>query len=199
MVTAGLDLSINSTGICINDNNNFSYYIVSTGCTKAFHNACKNSIIEIIDIEKIKSEKDADYHIKEEIKTINIIAVVNAIMSVIDKYHIDMAYIEGLSYGSSRTTALSDLSGLNFLVRKELYDRGIPFTIVSPAANKKFAVGRGNADKDMMVAGWRVMDNRVAEFEKANSGIKIKIDDLADAFFLSNTNSQQKTANILLR
>ena len=51
----------------------------------------------------------------------------------------------------------------------------------------------------MMVAGWRMMDNRVAEFEKANSGIKIKIDDLADAFFLSNTNSQKKTANILLR
>lgn len=187
MVTAGLDLSINSTGVCIQDNNEFAYYIVSTGCTKAFKNACKDSIIEIVDVEKMKSDKDIEYSLKEEIKTLNIVNVVDGIMSVIDKYHIDRAYIEGISYGSSRSSALSDLSGLNFLVRKALYDRGIPFTIVSPAANKKFAVGKGNADKEMMIAGWKIMDKRVEEFEKKNANIKIKIDDLADAFFLSNT------------
>ena len=54
------------------------------------------------------------------------------------------------------------------------------FIVVSPSQNKKFATGNGSADKDLMVYSWLNIEKHVKNIKE------IKIDDLADAFFLSN-------------
>lgn len=188
MRTIGLDLSMNSTGVCINtDNKYFEYYIIGSGATKAFKAACADEqFIHYREYDKSKSEKDDSYELKEQVKTSNLFNIIRKLNEVLDTYtDIDAAYIEGISYGSSSTNVLADLAGLNYLVRLSLANRNIPFTVVSPKANKKNAVGNGNADKEQMLSGWRIMDKSVCEFEKANAKIKLKIDDLADAFFLA--------------
>jgi Holliday junction resolvasome RuvABC endonuclease subunit len=88
--------------------------------------------------------------------------------------------MEGVSYGSLGSAALVDLAGLNFAIRNVLIANKIDFTIVTPGQNKKFATGLGNAEKDLMIHSWLMIEKHLKDIKD------IKIDDLADAYFLSN-------------
>jgi Holliday junction resolvasome RuvABC endonuclease subunit len=50
--------------------------------------------------------------------------------------------------------------------------------------NKKFATGIGNADKEHMIFSWLMIEKHLKDIKE------IKIDDLADAYFLSNFHKQ---------
>lgn len=58
--------------------------------------------------------------------------------------------IEGYSY-SSRATQAHKAGELGGLVRHNLWRRDIPYLDVPPACVKKYATGRGNADKDAVI------------------------------------------------
>ena len=61
----------------------------------------------------------------------------------------DIVVIEGYGFASQKAVVQGELGGV---IRLALYDRRIPYVEVAPAALKKFATGRGNADKDAMIA-----------------------------------------------
>ena len=179
MIYIGLDLSINSTGICIYDSetHNTTYYIIGSKFTKKVLND-NQRIITLIQYSKETPNKDIDYHIKEKIKTLNIYNIVNEIESLINKHHPGVGVIEGISFQSNGSVA--DLAGLNYMVRKILIDRNIDIIIASPTQNKKYATGNGQAEKDVMISAWRKADTRVCEIPTY-----IKVDDVADAYFLA--------------
>jgi hypothetical protein len=87
--------------------------------------------------------------------------------------------MEGVSYGSVGSAALVDLSFLNASIRMTLHHLDIPFTIVSPTSLKKFACANGQADKNLMIDAWKRMDKNISNITE------IKIDDLADSYFLA--------------
>lgn len=87
---------------------------------------------------------------------------------------VKMVAIEGIAYGIQRTTSLSQLSGLNYLVRELFYLQDIPFVIVAPTTLKKFITGKGNCAKDLMLL----------EIYK-RYGVSFKNDNEADAYGLS--------------
>lgn len=59
--------------------------------------------------------------------------------------------IEGLAFMARNTTALVQLSALNYFIRKEVSAiTGKKFVIVAPSSLKKFVTGRGNAKKSEM-------------------------------------------------
>lgn len=181
MVRIGIDLSINSTGLVIEHNDGtFEYYIITSKTTKKLTN-WNDPRVNVILYEKKDIPKDASYSEKEAIKSKNLIQIVNIIRDIVYRFAGDaVAYIEGMSYGSTRTTALADLSGLNYMVRYILNNLSIPFVIVSPMENKKLACGIGNADKDVMIGSWLKCQPDMKGIEKL-----IKADDIADAYFLS--------------
>jgi hypothetical protein len=88
--------------------------------------------------------------------------------------------MEGVSYGSVGSAALVDLSFLNASIRMVLKENGVKFDIVSPTSLKKFACANGQADKDVMVDAWKRLDENVRDVTG------IKIDDLADSYFLAH-------------
>lgn len=180
MIKIGLDLSINSTGICINTDGMCDYYIIASKLTKK-QMMFTHPHVHILNY--IKNQPEGEYHVKEAIKTYNINNIVNMIEHVIfnklDSKKIDVVNIEGISFGSTGSAALIDLSGLNYMVRKMLLDHNVPFNIISPTQNKKFATGNGSAEKDVMIDAWKRLDNNISDITE------IKIDDLADAYFLS--------------
>jgi Holliday junction resolvasome RuvABC endonuclease subunit len=140
----------------------------------------KHPDIQIIKYNKLDTiKKEHSYDIIESNKAFNIHNICSIIKEIIDKYdepvHISM---EGVSYGSVGSAALVDLSGLNFAIRNTLIDANASFTIVSPSQNKKFATGNGSADKELMVFSWLKIEKHLVNIKD------IKIDDLADAFFL---------------
>jgi crossover junction endodeoxyribonuclease RuvC len=63
----------------------------------------------------------------------------------------DHVVIEGLSYGSHTPSAL-ERAGLWHLVMVAIDARGIGWTEIAPATLKKYATGRGNADKGQVLA-----------------------------------------------
>ena len=54
------------------------------------------------------------------------------------------------------------------------------YEILSPTSVKKFAVGNGGAEKDVMIASWKKLDKNIKEITT------IKLDDLADSYFLAH-------------
>lgn len=58
--------------------------------------------------------------------------------------HIDGVVLEGYGYMSEKGVVQGELGGV---IRLELWRRGIPVVVVAPTKMKKFATGKGNADK----------------------------------------------------
>lgn len=178
MVIIGIDPSINSTGICINKDNCYTYYIISSKMTKKMENFT-HSKVKFLPYNK-ESYTDMEYSDKETVKSNNLYNIVKIIEDLIKKYKPDNIIMEGISYGSTSGSALVDLSGLNYMIRMVCINSQIPFTIVSPSGLKKFVCANGQADKELIIESWKKMDKNIQDISD------IKIDDLADAFFLSN-------------
>lgn len=179
----GLDLSIKSTGVCVRDTekDKCSYYIVAAKLTKA-QKAFRHSDLTFIDYGREKTSSDDSFAEREQKKTDSVWAVTENLRAIVKKYKkkgTSECVIEGISYGSSSSAALADLAGLNYAVRCMLRQEGIPFRIAAPMQLKKFAVGNGGADKDMMTDAWKRCQPAMADIKE------IKDDDIADAYFLS--------------
>lgn len=186
MLTIGIDPSLNSTGVCVNFNGVCEYFVIISKMTKKMKEF-KHKYIHYLSYEKQDTNKKENvYETVELHKAQNIYYICENIKKILEetynKYNEKITvYMEGVSYGSIGSAALVDLSGLNFAIRNILLSLPyIDFVIVSPTQNKKFATGNGAADKDLMVFSWKKIEKNIADITE------IKIDDLADAYFLSN-------------
>ena len=180
----GIDPSINCTGVCIfntNDNSHIYYMIVSK-CTKKMKDF-KHDYVNIIEYNKRESNK-GEYSIKEYNKSANIYDICIIIRDIIQCHEPDLIQMEGVSYGSRGSAALVDLAGLNFAIRMTLLNESIQYNILAPTTIKKFAVGNGSAEKDVMIASWKKLDNNISNI------YEIKVDDLADSYFIAHYSQQ---------
>lgn len=178
MITIGIDPSINSTGICVKTEKKTLYYIIAGKITKKAL-SFSHPRLQIYKYDK-SDYKDLEYSEKEYLKAKNISSILECLDKIIHKYKKNIRVrMEGISYGSRGSAALVDLAGLNFCIRNYLISKNIPFEIVSPMTLKKASTGNANAEKEEMIYMWKKLD---PEMEDITS---IKIDDLADAFFLT--------------
>lgn len=189
----GIDPSINSTGVCLHDidRNANKYYIITSKITNKYRKFLEDNLkfpINYYIYSKDKPDKSMSYSEKENIKTSNTLAIAGYINNIIKKTKPDLIRMEGISYGSTGGSALVDLAGLNFVLRQVFVQNGVEFEIVSPVSLKQKSTGVASADKDLMVHAWEICDaditKKIQKFEKAYNG-KIKIDDVADAYFLA--------------
>lgn len=180
MIIIGIDPSINCTGVCVYNTvqKSHTYYMIVSKSTKKMK-SFKNDNVHIIDYEKRDSNK-GDYQIKEYHKAENIYDICHELKTIIEQYRPDLIQMEGISYGSHGSSALADLAGLNFAIRMMLIECGIDFNILAPTSIKKFAVGNGGAEKDVIIASWKKLDRNISDITN------IKLDDLADSFFISH-------------
>jgi crossover junction endodeoxyribonuclease RuvC len=94
------------------------------------------------------------------------VAEMNRIKDILDKIEssissniFEAVAVEGVSFASKRTVSLSQLSGLNYLVRYNfIFDKWKnnlkdinKLLIVPPTVLKKFITGKGNSKKDVML------------------------------------------------
>lgn len=180
MISIGLDLSINSTGVCVYDSvtRQTEYYIIGTKFTKKSLEYHHDNLNMILCEKRIINTKD-EYHMKESIKTSNIYNIVVIIRTLIEKFKPNVATIEGVSFQSNGSVL--DLCGLNYMVRMMLQECNVPnMFIVSPTQNKKFATGNGQAEKDVMISAWHKLEPHMKDVPKY-----VKVDDISDAYFLA--------------
>ena len=176
----GIDPSINSTGICVNKNNKNVYYNIVSKRTKKLEKF-SSKYINILFYEK-NTDKSLNYNEKEVEKAKNILYICNFIKKIIKKHKPTVVIMEGLSYGSNGQ--LGDLGGLNFSIRMVLLEMGVKFVIVPPTTWKKQQLGIAGAEKDIIVKAWKNIDKNMANIDE------IKLDDLADSYFLAHFDYQ---------
>jgi len=125
MTTLGLDLSLTNTGVCILSE--------------------KEHVLR-----NIKSKPQGDTPVDELLRIKGILSDIEDIITD-GEYEIELVAIEGLAFMARNTTALVQLSALNYLTRNLLYEYNKPFVIVAPTSLKKFITGKGVAPKDTMM------------------------------------------------
>ena len=179
----GIDPSINSTGICVNKNNKNVYYNIVSKRTKKLEKF-SSKYINILFYEK-NTDKSLNYNEKEVEKAKNILYICNFIKKIIKKHKPTVVIMEGLSYGSNGQ--LGDLGGLNFSIRMVLLEMGVKFVIVPPTTWKKQQLGIAGAEKDIIVKAWKNIDKNIANIDE------IKLDDLADSYFLAHFDYQNQS------
>ena len=96
----------------------------------------------------IKSKPSGDLPI-DELKRIR--SIVDEIENVVTEDIPTIAVIEGMAFMARNSTALVQLSALNYMTRSLLFEYKIPFVIVAPTSLKKFITGSGAAKKDVML------------------------------------------------
>ena len=190
----GIDPSINSTGITMAryENNieaEIKFYIIKNGKLTKRESAANDSIdnFEYIIYNKIDlTQFKDDNHVFEYYKTKNMVEVVNTIYDLIlnevKKYSaIVNVVIEGISYGSSiRTKSIFDLAGLNYMIRYKLITGDIQhlnLSIATPSNIKKYATGKGNANKESIMTIFKYIFPEMQNIPK--------LDDIADSYFMA--------------
>lgn len=199
----GIDPSINSTGLVIRAGNIAKFYIFKGNThellkngeeknplTKAERAAQEAGHVRYMLYDKYPTSKEYTSEENEYRKTVSFINLVSIISDVIhtelSSYMLQVdsrpeitVAIEGISYGSaSHTTAVFDLAGLNYMIRMTVFATcpNASIKICTPAHLKKYTTGMGNANKDLMINAFRTI---CPEIDVP------KIDDIADAYFLS--------------
>lgn len=199
MIYIGIDPSINSTGICIRKDNEYEKFFIVKPMEqqRKVTKKKKNLINEInalanfkyvyYDKTNLKQYKD-NYQLEEHYKTQSLMKLADVIYKTILSEISSFIYkndesedikiaIEGISYGSSmRTKSVFDLAGLNYLIREKMLSLGELY-ILSPSQVKKFATGKGNADKELMLSSFKIQYEELC--------ILPKIDDICDAWWMS--------------
>lgn len=190
----GIDPSINSTGITIARYENdveveIKFYIIKNGKLTKRESAANDAIdnFEYIIYNKIDlTQFKDDNHVFEYYKTKNMVEVVNTIYDLIlnevKKYtSVVNVVIEGISYGSSiRTKSIFDLAGLNYMIRYKLITSDIQhlnLSIATPSNIKKYATGKGNANKESIMTIFKYIFPEMQNIPK--------LDDIADSYFMA--------------
>lgn len=175
----GLDLSINSTGVCLNrgKEKGCEYRIIVPKLSKRMIaiNEMKTCSISHIEYSKIKD------HISSNIRCIG-----EKICEIIEDMRekgeeIEMVVIEDVAM-RAQGRSIIDLTLLNGYVRCLMDRLGLRYKTVTPTQWKKELLGNGGADKELIVYHW-------ARFDPENCrhmmDMRVKCDDVADAYFLS--------------
>lgn len=182
MTVIGIDPSLNNTGICIKyEDDSYEYVLLSTNATNKFFKAVQE--FKDIDLRMIRKEtcasgpKSIRKSIFRQVNTTeNIYHIAHTAGEIISAIHPDYVVIEAPALAASGYVA--DLMGLNHAIRLECYRRDIPCYPVPPTTVKLHSVGNGRATKEMMIGTWLRL------FPQYKSLEGMKIDDLADAYFL---------------
>jgi len=124
MIVLGLDLSL-----------------VGTGCVVLDDGKMKTS--------RLITSKPSGKNPKKELE--RLLGICKQISIIVDMHDPKLVCIEGIAFMSRNSGALSQLSGLNYLVRRLLHVRGIDFVIAAPTVLKKFVTGKGNSPKEFML------------------------------------------------
>lgn len=192
-VYVGIDPSLNSTGICMQfyEGDQFikdMFYIVKPNKLTKKEKEAQEKLLnfDYVIYQKIDLNLYKDNNLYSEYwKTINMLNIVKKIKDSIydtlkgQNYRLYIVQ-EGISYGSSiRTKSVFDLAGLNYMIRNEFIDKeNITFFIAPPTHIKKFATGIGNCKKEQIIDLFKIV-------KKDISTILPKVDDIADAYFMS--------------
>ena len=193
MVKIGIDFSVVSTGMCIEENGVYNFFWFPRKKSNKFPVSGK-----VFDIVKTVCEVNwyettlasSDYSEGEKTKILDAKKLVEKIITNIPIGTELEIRIEGFSFGSKGQSML-DLVLFQGILRYELINGGYNVIFVPPKSLKKLFSGKGNASKDEMVNTFINLDINCSNVQKMQNIIQQDTrktykpyEDLVDAFAL---------------
>lgn len=201
-IFVGIDPSLNSTGVAIwiKENDFYHLYNIRSKQTKKEASLIPSAgAVSVILYEHTDAgAQKEDHHKFELIKTENIINITKEIKNILlsvmtdavpdDTINVNLhVCVETNAYSAgARSVSLVELSGLNFLIRYTVLnfnmddvDIDVELICATPAEIKKYATGRGDADKELMLYCFSLLQPEICTKYSF-----MKLDDLADAHFM---------------
>ena len=171
----GIDYSLTSPAVCINDGNLMFYYLTNKKkwIGKQSENIIGYEHDEWIDpIERFKNISNFVFNVNGTHLT-----------PTIGYRSIEKIFIEGYSYGS-KGQGLFQIAENCGILKYRLQEQNLPYETVVPSVVKKGATGKGNADKDMMYKAFvketKLDLKQIFDTDKVGNPIS----DIADSYFI---------------
>ena len=192
MTIIGIDLSKNSPGVCIRQDDKLTFISFIRDSdrkrTKEHFDSLRKADVKIVFNERRSTEKE--YSKLEGWKTEDATLLSETILENLPDTA-DLIGLEGFSYGSKGNAGL-DIAGYSYCLRKGIYQKygRNKLAIFSPGNVKKVA-GKGNAGKEEMLQYFK--DSKDEDLIKTDfwkgildSSIKYEkpVDDLIDSAFI---------------
>jgi len=101
----------------------------------------------------------------------------------------DEVFIEGYAFATAAQAGVRSIAENTGLLKHKMWKNKISFTNIPPTVIKKFATGKGNANKDVMyesfIAELHTPTNLKEELTPRATKIKNPISDIVDAYFIT--------------
>lgn len=137
MITLGVDLSLSSPALCLHDGEEFKF----ENCEFYFLTSSQRFLYVH---PKLHGETFPEYTTQSE--RYNNIA--SWIVDISKQFRVQSVFIEDYSFGSvGRVFAIAENGGV---VKHQLWKNHVEYKTIPPTVIKKFATGKGNADKQKM-------------------------------------------------
>ena len=154
---AGIDFSLNHTGIVIEEANEYKYYSFSREPITKRQKELISDIEFTLNYQDIpllkRTEDDISYSDNEIRKLIDSRTINYKIMEILKERKVETVYIEGLSFTSLSKSSL-DIAGYQYLLRRDFINASMNLTIFTPSEIKKTA-GKGNFNKYSMFLAYQ--------------------------------------------
>ena len=113
---------------------------------------------------------------------------------IIKRYKCSQVALEGYSYGSKgKIFHIAENTGV---LKYKLYQNGIPVDIIAPTTVKKYATGKGNADKEMMHESF--LEETGKDLKELITPLKSKISnpvsDIVDSYYICKSFYERLTS-----
>jgi hypothetical protein len=212
MIVIGIDMSKNSPGVCIREDDKLTFLSFIRGSEEG--GRMSKSRKRMIDHYALlraagvkitanhRSTQIKEYSKLEAYKIMDATLLANTIVASLPD-QVDMVGMEGFSYGSKGNAGL-DIAGYAYCLRKSLYEKyGNKLCIFSPGNVKKQA-GKGNAGKEEIMefflkcndvdlrenALWKGLEDKSISADKP-------VDDLIDSYYVQECTRLYYAANKL--
>ena len=179
MVIAGIDYSLTSPGICVFDTSKKDFNYKNTKCY--FRSNLHR--FEKFNEGNLYGENHSSYNSDED----RYDDIANwALKILIRKHNVDKVFLEGYSYGSTgKVFHIAENTGtLKYL----MWDEELEFEIVPPTVIKKFATGKGNANKEKMYESFCKENPKLdlrSQLTPRSSNVISPVSDVVDAYFIA--------------
>jgi Holliday junction resolvasome RuvABC endonuclease subunit len=135
-IIAGIDYSMVSPAVCIHDGEEWSI----NNCT-FYYLTQKNKLL--IHTEQVRGSLYEEFQSQQQ----RFDNLSNWALGILNSHKARVVGLEGYSYGStgSRLFEIGENTGL---LKHKMWQAGIDFEVYAPTSVKKFACGKGNANKE---------------------------------------------------
>ena len=179
MIVAGIDYSLSCPALCVYDSSKGKLNYQNSN----FYFRSNLARFELFKEGNIHGENHKPY--KCDMDRYDDIATwaLDILTSV---HRVDKVYLEGYSYGSTgRVFHIAENTGV---LKYNLWDAEIPVEIIPPTTIKKFATGKGNANKQKMYESF-VEENPSVDLRSSltprSSNVISPVSDIVDAYFIT--------------